>query len=238
MRIQLTAILGSAALAAGCIVQMEPQGGPHATEGDGPRASERGHGGDHQGGEGGVVTRDHRSGHDGADSGRGGPPPTPRTYTDDQGTEVTFELGDQAFATRVVSFEMGSPPATNPAYTDPQVIIGPPNYRDGGAAISLGCKGRITVAFDDVALVDGPGNDLHIFEIGGAIESMLVEISSDGRHWKEVGVVRGQPASVDIEAVARPGARYPFVRITDQGDACRGRTAGADIDAVGLIHGR
>lgn len=173
------------------------------------------------------------------DTRQGGPAPSPRTYEDGQGTKVEFELGEHAFATRLVSYEMGDPPVRAESNKEPRVILGPPDQGfEDKTTISLGCGGRITVAFDHYALIDGPGPDLHLFEVGAQIEAMLVEISRDGQRWHRVGVVSGQPASVDIADVAEPGVRYPYVRITDQKDYCSGRYAGADLKAVGLINAR
>ena len=76
------------------------------------------------------------------------------------------------------------------------------------------------------------------FCVENAVESTTVEISVDGRDYVSLGTVRGSSATLDIDGRGRSGARYRFVRLTDdpgQGDA-GGSTPGADIDAVGAIH--
>jgi hypothetical protein len=71
------------------------------------------------------------------------------------------------YATRVVSFDPG-PGAGFGQSQMPDVVLGPPV--GGGDAmgstdvVSLGQGGRICLAFDDVAIVDGDGPDLLVFE--------------------------------------------------------------------------
>lgn len=162
----------------------------------------------------------------------------PKSYTDTQGTSVTFAIGDAAFADRVVAFEMGTPGTSHAGYRNPETALGPPKGDHDNEVVTLGCGGRLTLEFVDNVLVDQPGPDLHVFEVGPNVESMEIEISSDGTKWLDVGAVKGQPASVDIGDVAQPGAVYRFVRITDLKSGCGSDYPGADIDAVGTIGGR
>ncbi|MBI5486531.1 MAG: hypothetical protein HY905_04290 [Deltaproteobacteria bacterium] len=165
---------------------------------------------------------------------------TPATFTDNQGTAVTFELGAQAFADRVASSEPGDRAPTASGWTNPAAALAAPDYQgerdDPATAVTLGCGGVLVVEFVDNALVDAAGADLHVFECGPDVEAMHVAISTDGTSWAEVGDVRGQPAQVDIAAVSTPNAQYRFVRITDLRESCSSSYPGADIDAVGAIH--
>jgi OmpA-OmpF porin, OOP family len=162
----------------------------------------------------------------------------PTTYKDTQGTTVQFTIGDAAFADRVVAFEEGTPRTNVQGYRNPQTALGPPQGDRDNEDVTLGCGGRLTLEFTDNVLVDGPGPDLHVFEVGPDVEAMEIEISRDGRSWLDLGAVKGQPASVEIHNVAQPGMEYRFVRITDLKSSCGSEYPGADIDAVGTIAGR
>lgn len=165
------------------------------------------------------------------------PAAAPATYTDSQGTRVRLEAGAAAFADRVVMFGEGSPVSKFDVNREPSEALGAPDWDEEAKTgyVTLGCGGALTLAFDDVLLREQPGPDLHVFEVGDDVEAVLVEISTDGTQWTRVTVIEGQPASVDISQVATPGARYGFVRLTDQKDACSSRWPGADIDAVAVI---
>jgi OOP family OmpA-OmpF porin len=130
-----------------------------------------------------------------------------KIYTDSRGKSVRFPLGDLSFADEVVSFEEGKPAAQPAGARDPEQILGAPNYdekRDRGY-VTLGCGGRITVRFTDNALIDVPGPDLYVFEIGPDVEPMHVEISRDGASWVDVGRLGGGTAALDIAKFVKPG---------------------------------
>ncbi|WP_052094357.1 PKD domain-containing protein [Pseudohaliea rubra] len=93
----------------------------------------------------------------------------------------------------------------------------------------------MTLEFEGTAVLVAGGTttpDLHIFEIGSAVEAFRVEISQDGSAWITIGEVSGQPSSVDIDASpdVNTGDTFAFVRLTDMS----GTNNGADIDAVGV----
>lgn len=100
--------------------------------------------------------------------------------------------------------------------------------------VSLGQGGSIVLRFDSpVLLASGSSQpDIHIFEIGSAVEAFRLEISNDQVTWIDIGVVSGQPSSVDIDAnpAVSPGDQFAFVRLTDVSNS----NNGADIDAVGV----
>ena len=103
------------------------------------------------------------------------------------------------FVDRVVSFEPG-PGSGYGKRRMPAIVLGPP--RGGGLragsrhVLSLGQRGRITLAFVDNQVIDGPGGDLLIFENSfldgdgtqpgnGFFELAKVEVSADGVSWKQ-----------------------------------------------------
>ena len=158
--------------------------------------------------------------------------------TDTQGNNITFDAGETAFADTVVSFTPGDPWSDQDP-TQGTLALGMPNYKRGrgiSTAITLGCSGTLQLQFTDNVLIDRPGPDLHVFEVGPDVEPTFVAVSTDGQNWQEVGKVEGGTASVDIAAVAEPGDVFRFVQLTDDGNDCSGNYPGADIDAVGAIH--
>ena len=157
---------------------------------------------------------------------------------------VDFPAGATSFADGVTAFEpvvVGSSPGTS--HLVGANALGAP---DCGAAqpdscyVSLGDGGRITFRFLDNVLT-GSGTaaqDLYIFEIGPAVEDMLVEVSADGITYTSVGTVSGQPSGIDVDAFGfGPSAILRYVRVTDDptADGQGGDTAGADLDAIGAI---
>lgn len=109
------------------------------------------------------------------------------------GAAAVASAGDP-WIDRVRAFEPG-PSSGFGADRLPRIVLGPPEGlgdRQGSVdVVSLGTAGRIVVAFDDNAVVDGDGDDLVIFEnpfFGGSLlfrELAFVEVSADGREWKQ-----------------------------------------------------
>jgi hypothetical protein len=88
------------------------------------------------------------------------------------------------YATRVVSFEPGQGAGFGQSNM-PDIVLGPPvgagDQRGSTDTVSLGRNGRICIAFDDVAIVDGPGPDLIVFE--------NPFFAASGTLWDELGEV-------------------------------------------------
>ena len=164
-----------------------------------------------------------------------------KTYVDSRGSKIVFPLGDASFADEIISFEIGRPAPPDRRWADPRTALGVPNYDArrldprNPADVVLGCGGTLVVRFGDNALVDVPGPDLYVFEVGPAIEAMHLAISQDGMSWTEVGTIGGGTAEIDIAKVAKPGELYRYVKVTDLKSGCSGAYPGADIDAVGAI---
>lgn len=150
--------------------------------------------------------------------------------------DVIINCGKSSFANRVVSFKVGSP---GPVSTgkNPQAILGPNDYSEAQdkGYVTLGCRGTIVLEFKQIEIIDIPGPDLHVFEIGPRVEPTKLAISKDGRSWVEVGQISGGTAQVDISGHVRPGDRFRFVRLTDLATGCGGDWPGADIDAVAAL---
>ena len=134
-------------------------------------------------------------------------------------------------------------PNVDPPYNNSSRALGPP---DGpGTSLGNGSEGDITDAslilrFDDNSLTPSGDStaDLHIFEGGPAVEEMEISISKDGQAWIFLGLLEGQPTSIDIDGTAgvAPGDLFRFVRLSDAGEGASGSPfGGADIDAVGAI---
>ena len=164
----------------------------------------------------------------------------PLTFKD-RGTTAVFPLGGASFADEIVSFVPGTPAVRDARWSDPARVLGLPDYKGPGperktpTSLTLGCGGVLTIRFTDNALVDAPGPDVYVFEVGPAVEPTLIEISADGRRWIDAGRIGGGLAALDIATVAEPGEAYGYVRLTDARRACGGATPGADVDAVGAI---
>ena len=153
------------------------------------------------------------------------------TFKDRYGTE--YRTGADAFATEVVSFIPGSPWTGRTEYHDTQKTLGLPDYDETNdiGDLNLGASGEIVLKLD-VYVIDGPGNDLCVFEDGPNVESTRVALSNDMRTWYDVGVSPGSTAGVDITGKVPAGAAFRYVRITDLRDYPGGTQPGADIDAL------
>jgi len=115
---------------------------------------------------------------------------------------------------------IAAPAAANARDRDAKQILGAPNYDQAADTnyLTLGCGGTVIVRFTDNALVETPGPDLYVFEVGPQVEPTGVAISEDGKAWIEIGKVEGGQASVDIHPFVRPGQAFHFVRLTDLKD--------------------
>jgi hypothetical protein len=117
-----------------------------------------------------------------------------------------------------VTARPGKPAARDSRFSNPSLALGPPDdvnqllKPQEPASITLGCTGEVVLRFTDNVLVDVPGPDLYVFEVGPAIEATHLAISAS---WIAVGVVRGGTAQVDIAKVAAPGTSYRYVRRVD-----------------------
>ncbi len=156
---------------------------------------------------------------------------TEDTFIDSRKKMVYLPLGNLSFADSVVSFQPGRPTGRTP-----EKGLGP---AQGDADVRtdcavLGIEGRLTLFFEDNAIIDVNGPDIYVFEIG-EIEPTNLEISKDGENWITVGQIEGGTAFVDIKDHVKQGEIFNYVRFTDL-DTYSGQP-GADIDAVATIGG-
>jgi hypothetical protein len=148
---------------------------------------------------------------------------------------IYFPDGASSFADRAIGYDptYGGGPAPDETQQDARQILGVP----GQGEMSLGQGGRIRVGFLDNSLT-GSGNsrpDLYIFEVGAG-ETTIIDISRDGKRWLPVGTATGFASGIDIDQFGfGSDDRFPFVRITDDGDTEGdfSMAIGADLVAVG-----
>lgn len=143
-----------------------------------------------------------------------------------------------AYADSVVSFDQGlrkNNTAVALDRSDPLDVLGAPqstgtpfdNPVVAGSFFSLGFDegtdgtplegGKIVVEFTDNVIVDGPGNDLRMWEVTGGtsypVERLKIEVSQDGSTWFEVPPSVDRDAEADLAASGLAWAK--FVRLTD-----------------------
>ncbi|MCA9354446.1 MAG: SipW-dependent-type signal peptide-containing protein [Candidatus Kaiserbacteria bacterium] len=140
--------------------------------------------------------------------------------------------------------------------TDPNDVLGAPqssgapydNPVPTGEFFSLGFNpdtsvnfdgGKITIEFVNNFLIDGPGNDLRMWEITGGtsypVEKLKIEVSQDGGTWAEVASSLDRDAEADLASSGLAWARY--VRLTDVSDRTQFETTadGYDLDAFSAL---
>ena len=178
---------------------------------------------------------------------------------------IDFPAGDCSFADMVIRIVPGDPRPTNDRFTDPEKATGAPDYTGGNnglGSVALGPGGLLELAWVDNFLANSGDarGDLHVFEVGDAIEEtdlaircadaethrIISEIAPapDGDPYHPIQRADGSTTSIDIDEVFRgfPAGHLKFdairlIDVVDQGGA-GGGTAGADIDAVGAISSR
>lgn len=149
---------------------------------------------------------------------------------------ICLPQGAASFADAVVSFEPGVRPSEG-VWTDPAQALGEPDFTRASQPgfLSLGCDGVLVLRFDDNALVEVPGTDLYVFEVGPMVEAVDLAVSVDGATWIEVGRIEGARSDLDLAGVIEAGESYRFVRLANRSKGCGGRHSGADIDAVAAV---
>jgi len=164
--------------------------------------------------------------------------PTQRlTFAGSDGKRAFFPLGELSFADQVLSLKLGFP-RPKMIFRDSTQCLGAPNYRNYSSPdfVSLGCGGQLVFRFTDNGFMNMEGKDLYIFEVGPARERTRVDISKDGQIWEYAGIAAGGTSWIDFdqEGIDR-STLYSYVRLTDLKDECDGKSAGADIDAIGAV---
>ncbi|MGZ4056609.1 MAG: OmpA family protein [Bacteroidia bacterium] len=158
-----------------------------------------------------------------------------KKYPDGHGGTIFLPQGDISFADEVVEFKRGDPDAITEA-CDSTLALGVADF--AGVAenfTSLGCGGSLSLRFTDNALVNIPGPDLFVFEVGKYVEATQLYVSKDAKKWINVGEISGGVSSVDIGDSVKEGEVFHYVKLVDLKTDCKGSWPGADIDAVAAI---
>ena len=154
-------------------------------------------------------------------------------FTDRDGTELIAP--EYGFAARVVEFIPGDPWTSYEEQQKVENVLGVPDRTGNNASsvgdLCLGAGGVLVLEFN-VAIFDGEGLDIYVFEVGGDVEDTKVEVSSDLQTWYEVGVAAGRTAGIDLNGKVPEGSRFRYVRLTDLEAYPYSGWPGADIDAV------
>lgn len=149
---------------------------------------------------------------------------------------ICLPLGGLSFADQLVRFTPGKKTSQAP-FDQGELALGEPNYKNTRSPdfISLGCDGDLVLQFTDNVLIDVPGMDLYVFEVGPFVEKTELFISQDGEAWLPIGTIEGSRSDIDIAPFVPAGERYNFVRLVNAGKSCGGQHSGADIDAVAAV---
>ena len=158
-----------------------------------------------------------------------------KKYSAGNGGEIFLPQGDISFADEVVEFKRGDPDAVTEA-CDSMLAIGIADFAGVASNFtSLGCGGTLSVRFTDNALINIPGPDLYVFEVGKFIETTQLYVSQDGKNWINVGAISGGVSSVDIGDSVKQGEVFHYAKLEDLNSDCKGQWPGADIDAIAAI---
>lgn len=152
--------------------------------------------------------------------------PRPEEPEEDDEDEPEEHPGDP-FADAVKLYQPGNPAPDKDHQRSRRSL-----HEPDGDYVSLGCGGTLIVRFVDNVLINGPGTDLIIYEVGPEGEGVLVEISKNGKDWIKIGQVSGKRNKLDLAGFVKPDEVFNYVRLTDLRSDCGGMQPGADIDAV------
>ncbi|MDC0713941.1 cell surface protein [Stigmatella sp. ncwal1] len=162
---------------------------------------------------------------------------------EDAGTDPEISPPANPFADRVVSFQPGASAGFGQDLF-PTVVLGPPRGEGSSAGsldvLSLGRQGVIVLEFTDIAVVDGPGVDLIVFENAFVRfpETGVVAVSDDGVTWSEfpcdaTNRAGGFPGCAGV----KPVFSHPDNGISPTDPAVAGGD-GFDLAALGLSRAR
>ncbi|NBD12522.1 MULTISPECIES: cell surface protein [Corallococcus] len=156
-------------------------------------------------------------------------------------------VGDP-FADRIVSFTPGAGAGFGQSQL-PGIVLGPPQGAGAGSGsldvLSLGRNGVIILEFTDIAVTDGPGVDLLVFENAFLkpsgkpfAETGVVAVSDDGVTWHEFPCASSDVAN-DFPGCAgvKPVYSSPGNGISPTDPAVAGGD-GFDLADVGLTRAR
>ncbi len=160
------------------------------------------------------------------------------TFTTGSGDQIQLFLDELVFADEGIAHHS----RRRHLQRHPDNLVGPPDMKKGVGwpnrkVTSLGCYGSVSAVFTKHGFVDGPGPDLLLFEEGAVMEGTRLSISTNGKHWINLGKIKGGKTAIDIAHPQTEGKVFHYVRLRDLGTRCDAApNDGADIDAVGAIH--
>ena len=161
-----------------------------------------------------------------------------KTYRTHNGKEIYLPSGKISFADRVVSSNYGKeiPRGKYLKVAKAEKSLGEPNWvSENYESTCMGCGGQLVLEFTDNRLVDIPGIDLYIFEIGPAVEPTSVYVGNVLGEWIYVGKTKGSTSGLDISRAVKPTDSFRYIKLVDLESGCGGKSPGADIDAVAAI---
>ncbi len=148
----------------------------------------------------------------------------------------------RAFADAVVDSKLG--PGIEKVRMRLENAVGPPDCSDqprclNNRDVSIGdadseCQFYVVLQFVDNYLVNGPGDDLRVVEIG-EIEPTDVFVK-DGDKFVRVGKIEGGDSRIDLSPALPADSRWTEVRLCDVPNDEPGSSPGADIDAVAALN--
>lgn len=168
-------------------------------------------------------------------------------------TAPTFAYADNVVSSSQGVRKNGTPVAAD--RSDPLKVLGAPqslgapfdNPVVAGSFFSLGFKnngatpgGWIIVEFTDNVIVDGPGNDIRVWEVTGGtsypVEKVKIEVSQDGVTWFEVSSSLDRDAEADLADSGLAWAKY--IRVTDVSVWAEFEPTadGYDLDAISALN--
>ncbi|MFK8029612.1 MAG: thrombospondin type 3 repeat-containing protein [Gammaproteobacteria bacterium] len=121
----------------------------------------------------------------------------------------------------------GGPGLNAPAPVDPEILFD----SDIEGWVSLPENSYITVRFNQYPIINGPGDDIEIIEIGSANERADISVSTDGINFTSIGIANGNTESYfDIAGLGT----IDYIRIT--GLDSNGSSPGFDLSSVNSLN--
>jgi len=112
---------------------------------------------------------------------------------------------------------------------DVSAVLGPKDNRYA----SIGNQGKLTLAFSDRTVVDGPGDDFVVYgDCSNGPGQVLV--SADGISFVSLGSLQSGSKSFDLASAGIKSAK--FVRIDDLPEGQMDLPEGFDVDALEALH--
>jgi len=160
---------------------------------------------------------------------------------------LTYQIPANAnfYADEVIEYVPGD--NVSDPYMNPSEALGvPENYStplpDGRATfVSLGINGSLTLGFFKRVIVDGPGTDFQMTEVGTAEKCNIYGSNDYGQTWVPMGISWGRKgyAAFDLAKYPALNGEVNAIKLEDGGLGERGAPfAGSDIDGVTIYNSK